>query len=189
MMRTLFQSGLCGTTRLTVEGLGLLEEGRLVFPDEIDLKQLEAQITPVGIVTQCPHQQFGRLVIKTIGHVELGFGNDISLVDLDGTISADRALKRCFRITAASLRPPRPGAGATAVCCALISPVRCASLSSTMKPSRSVGSPSAAPPTELPLGSVVGNLPVLSSSALAMRRRPKTTNRPASTTAAAAIRK
>ena len=99
-----------------------LQERILVAPDEIDLQQLEAQIAPVRLALERNAHQIGRLVVQTVGHVEVGLGQGIALIEIDGALarhgvfgsfevglSIAEACRPVRRIPAADARPiPRP---------------------------------------------------------------------------------
>ena len=70
------------------------EEFLLLAPDEKDVQQLHAQIHPLGVALDRLLDQVCRLVVQAVGHVEIGFGQRIGLLQIDPGSPGDRIFKR-----------------------------------------------------------------------------------------------
>jgi hypothetical protein len=71
------------------EVAGQAEEFLLVAPDEEHFEQLELEVTSAGLALNGDAHQVRRLVVQAIGHVEIGFGQRIALVQIDRGLAAD----------------------------------------------------------------------------------------------------
>ena len=69
-----------------------LQERVLVAPDEIDFKQLQAQIAPVRFALERNSHEVGCLIIQTVCHVKIGFGQRIALIEIDRTLARHRVV-------------------------------------------------------------------------------------------------
>ena len=63
---------------------GRLQELLLVAPDEEHFEQLQLQIATLGLARDGDADEVGGLVVQTVGHVEIGFGQRIALIEIDG---------------------------------------------------------------------------------------------------------
>ncbi len=70
-----------------LQTLRRLQERVLVAPDEINLQQLQAQIAPIRLALERDAHQVGRLVVQAVGHVEIGFGQRIALIEIDRALA------------------------------------------------------------------------------------------------------
>ncbi len=77
-----------------IQRLRGLQEHVLVAPDEIDLQKLQAQVPTVGLALERDAHQIGGLIVQAIGHVEIGLGQGIALVDVHGAFARQRVLGR-----------------------------------------------------------------------------------------------
>ena len=59
------------------------EELILVAPDEEHFEKLELEIAALGLALDGDAHEIGGLVVQTIGHVEIGFGQRIALIEID----------------------------------------------------------------------------------------------------------
>ena len=79
-------------------GLGQLARGLqellLVAPDEEHFEELELQVAPRGFTADGDADQIGGLVVQTVGHVEIGFGERITLIEVDRGLAADGLVAR-----------------------------------------------------------------------------------------------
>ena len=60
-----------------------------VAPDKVDLTQFGHEGLVVWIRFERPVDELCCLVIKTVGHVEIGLGNRVALVKIDGRVTAE----------------------------------------------------------------------------------------------------
>ena len=73
---------------------GTIQEQFLVAPNKEDLEQLEPQIATVRLALDGNLHEIRSLVIETIGHVEVGLGQRILLVEMDSRFAAQRVIGR-----------------------------------------------------------------------------------------------
>ena len=71
-----------------------LQELLLVAPDEEHFEELQLQIAPPGLAADGDADQVRGLVVQAVGHVEVGFGERIALVEVDRRLAADRLIAR-----------------------------------------------------------------------------------------------
>ena len=87
MMTILSHSPGGSTVARRFQSLRRLQERILVAPDEIDLQQLQPQVAPVRFALERNAHQVGRLIVQAIGHVEIGFGQRIALIEIDRALA------------------------------------------------------------------------------------------------------
>ena len=71
---------------------GRVEEQILVAPDEIDLEQLQLQIAARRLAIDRDLHQVGGLIVQAVGHVEVGFGERVLLVEANRRLAAQRVV-------------------------------------------------------------------------------------------------
>jgi hypothetical protein len=86
-MTILSHSPAGARSRVASKTLGGLQEGVLVAPDEIDFQQLQPQVAAVRLAFQCDTHQIRGLIVQAIGHVEVGFGQRIALIQVDRALA------------------------------------------------------------------------------------------------------
>ena len=106
MMTILSHSPAGAWSRVCRELLRGLQEGVLVAPDEVDLEQLHAQIAPLGLALERDAHEIGGLIVQAVGHVEIGFGQRIALIEIYRALARHRVLGRDGRSSPVS--PKRP---------------------------------------------------------------------------------
>ena len=65
-----------------------------VTPHEVDFAKLGQQVQPVSFGLEGTIDQVGGLVVEAIGHVEIGLGNRVALIEVDGSLAAESILHR-----------------------------------------------------------------------------------------------
>ena len=65
------------------------EELLVVAPHEEHFEELELEIATIGLALDRDAHEVGGLVVQTVGHVEIGFGQRIALVEIDRGLAAD----------------------------------------------------------------------------------------------------
>ena len=93
------------------------EELLLVAPDEEHFEELELRVAARRLAADGDADEIRGLVVQTVGHVEVGFGERIPLVEVDRGLAADRVVRGYMlgrgtggRRSAAKARPlMRPG--------------------------------------------------------------------------------
>ena len=71
-----------------------IDEGITIAPDEINLAELAHQRLVARVSFQCASNEVRRLIIKPVGHMEIGLGNRVGLIEIDGRLAAERVLQR-----------------------------------------------------------------------------------------------
>ena len=71
-----------------------LQELLLVAPDEEHFEKLQLQVAPVRLAADGDPDQVRGLIVQAVGHVEVGFGKRIALVEVDRGLAADRLIAR-----------------------------------------------------------------------------------------------
>src|SRR5262249_47189628 len=71
-----------------------MQELLLVTPDEEHFEELELQIASVGLTADSDANQIGSLIVQAIRHVEIGLGQRVTLIEVDGRLAADRLVGR-----------------------------------------------------------------------------------------------
>ena len=74
-----------------------LQELLLVAPDEEHLEELELQIAARRLAADGNADEVSGLVVQTIGHVKVGLGERIALVEVDRRLAADRLVAATWR--------------------------------------------------------------------------------------------
>ena len=67
-----------------------LQELLLVAPDEEDFEELQLQIPPLGLAPDGDADEVGGLIVQAVGHVEIGLGQRVALIQVDRGLAADR---------------------------------------------------------------------------------------------------
>jgi len=69
------------------QSLCRLQESILVAPNEVDLQELQPQVAPVRLALEGNAHQVGGLIVQAVGHVKIGFGQRIALVQIDRALA------------------------------------------------------------------------------------------------------
>jgi hypothetical protein len=91
--------GVAVLSDLFVQALRGLEKGVLIAPNEEHFEQLELQVAAIRRCVERFLDQLGGLIVETVGHVEVGFGNGIGLVEVDDGLTRQRLVGRGRRRT------------------------------------------------------------------------------------------
>ena len=71
-----------------------VQELLFVAPYEEDFEELQFQVAAIGLAVDGDANEVGRLIVQAVGHVEIGFGQRIALIEIDRRFAADRLVGR-----------------------------------------------------------------------------------------------
>ena len=77
-----------------MDALRCIDKCITVTPDEVNLAKLGQQVETLCIDLERTIDQVGGLVIKTVRHVEVGFRDRVTLIEVDGGLAAERVFER-----------------------------------------------------------------------------------------------